>query len=624
MASNTSMAALMRSLGGVDRSEASGSYGRANLICVEWKSSNTNRKGNRMLQASTGKLFTHPTGHTNLLRGVLYTNMDVYGEESIETAFGEIFTTSMRRRPNVISCEIVEHIERTGPGPGILHSNTIDVYLGDFSDIIAFAMNVICTPDVELANRLLNESPRPGLTSPKKLVKRIYDSSVHVARDEFIELERFSSELLGLNRKKYLKVIKAIRTYVTAIHRLSENIDLAYTLLVMAIEALVQDVGEYTSTWEDVEEKKRKRLEKALDGLDKEVCEEIKAAIVESEHLSLTKKFNHFILSNLPPDYFSDDAVLQASPIGKVDLVDALSNLYSTRSKYVHELKALPREFNHLAGAGAGEVAFIDNKLILTMQGLTRLVRSVIKEFVYKQEKIDREPCDYNMENPNIAIMRMCPSTWISRVDGLNKDSFSFYFVNYVELIDGYLGSYPEGKLYDVRQVIEIGFAMKGKLSVAQRTSLIALASLFYCYVSERYRPNIKISKQDDRLSDAPSIQIMILKTITGMDTDWSFSEHEKLFESYYSTRLKPTGFRVTKRLEAGLGLALAEKLRQSGEHQKAVALLRSSADNFPKLKAIREISDNYDPDTPIEWLWIIYPNLVKTTPLSNLECNGL
>ena len=577
-----------------------------------------------MLQASTGKLFTHPTGHTNLLRGVLYTNMDVYGEESIETAFGKIFTTSMRRRPNVISCEIVEHIEQPSVGPGILHSNTIDVYLGDFADVIAFAMNVICTPDVELADRLLNEAPRPGLTSPKKLVKRIYDSSVHVAREEFLELEKFSSELLGLNRKTYLKVIKAIRTYITAIHRLSENIDLAYTLLVMAIEALVQDVGEYTSTWKDVEEKKRKRLDKVLEGLDQETCEEIKAAIVESEHLSLTKKFNHFILNYLPADYFGEDAALQANPIGKADLIDALSNLYSTRSKYVHELKALPREFNHIAGAGVGEVAFIDDKLILTMQGLTRLVRSLIKEFVYKQEKIDREPCDYNMENPNIARMRMCPSTWITRVDGLNKDSFSLYFINYVELLDGYWGNYPGGKLYDVRKVIEIGFAMKGKLSAIQRTSLVALASLFYSFVPEQYRPDIKISKEDDRISDAPSIQVMILKAVTGMDTDWSFSEYEKIFESYYASRLKPTGFRVTKRLEAGLGLAFAEKLRQSGEHERAVAQLRSSADNFPNMKAIRELSDNYDPDSPIEWLDIIYPNLVRKIPLSNLECNGL
>ncbi|MBH3406664.1 hypothetical protein I5P86_16510 [Pseudomonas glycinae] len=577
-----------------------------------------------MLQASTGKLFTNPTAHTNLLRGVLYTNMDAHSTDSIETAFGRIYTTSMHRQPNVISCEIVEHIEYHGTGPGVLLSNTIDVYLGDFSDVISFAMNVICTPDMELANRLLNETPRPGLTSPRKLVKRIYDSNVHVAREEFRELEKFSSELLGLSRNQYLKVIKAIRTYITAIHRLSENIDLAYTLLVMAIEALVQDVGEYTSTWNDVDEDKRKILEKAIEGLDDEVCEEIKAAIVESEHLSLSKKFNHFILSNLPSDYFGADAALQANPIGKADLVDALPNLYKTRSKYVHTLKALPREFNHAAGAGAGEVALIDNKLILTMQGLTRLVRSVIKEFVYKQEKIDREPCDYNMENPNIARIRLCPSTWITRVDGLGKDSFNLYFINYVELLDGFLRNYPDGKLYDVRGVIEIGFSMKGKLGIDQRTSLVALTSLFYYFTPEQYRPNIKISQADDKLCDAPSIQAMISKAMMGIDTEWSYSEHEEIFESYYSTRLKKTGFRVTKRLEAGLGLAFAEKLRQSGEHERAVAQLRSSADNFPNMKVIRELSDNYDPDKAIKWLVIIYPNLIMTTPLSTLECNGL
>ena len=575
-----------------------------------------------MLQASTGKLFTYPTGHTNLLRGVLYTNMAAYGEDCINTAFGKIFTTSMRRQPNVISCEIVEHIEHAGIGPGVLHSNTIDIYLGDFSDIISFELNIICTPDIELANRLLNEAHRPGSTSPKKIIKRTYDSSVYVNKQELEELEKFSRELLGLNRKKYLQTIKAIRTYITAIHRLSENIDLAYTLLVMSIEALAQEVDEYTSKWSDVDERKRTKLEEVLKCVDETVSEEIKSIIVESEHLSLAKKFKHFITSNLPQNYFSDDAALQPNPIGKADLTDALSNLYNIRSKYVHELKALPKEFNY--HSGTGEVTFIDDKLILTVQGLTRLVRSVIKEFVKKQEKIDLEPCDYNIENPNIARMRMCPSTWIGRADGLNKENCSLYLLGYIELLDTFLATHPNGKIYDIKEVIEKGFSIKGKLSIAQRTSIVVLASLFYCFVPEKYRPNIKISKQDDKICDAPSTQVLILKTITGMNTDWSLSDHESEFNKYYKARLKPTGFRLPYRLEAGLGLAFAEKLRGSGEHKRAIAQLRSTADNFPSMKAIRQLSENYQSESAISWIHTIYPNLITPPPIATLECNGL
>jgi hypothetical protein len=576
-----------------------------------------------MLQASTGKLFTHPIGHKNVLRGVLYTNMVIYSDDDIDISLGKILPLSMRRQPNVVACEIVENIESAGGiGPGVLHSNGIDIYLSDFADIISFHANVICTPDAELANRLLNEKPRPGTIDPKKLVARTFENDVYISSSELNELRSFSTDLLGLSRKQYLLAIKAIRTYVTALHRLSENLDLAYTLLVMSIEALVSDVGEYESQWSDVDEKKRAKLEDILEDVNEEISEKIKSAIVDSEHLSLTKKFNHFILSNLPEDYFSDNAALHANPIGKADLYSALPNLYNTRSKYVHELKALPKEFSHFSGTA--ETTLIDDKLLLTLQGLTRLARTVIKTFISKQEKVEAEPCDYNLENPNIARIKFCPSTWISAPDGLNSNNCSMYFAGFIILLDQYLSTIPNGTFYDVRVVIEKGFSIKGKLDTVQRTSIIALAALFSGFVSVRHKPNIKISKQDKILIDTPSIQALITLTALGRDTEWSISDHEREFDSYYKTRLKATGFRLPHRLEACLGLAFAERLRASGEHERAVLQLCSTADNFPTLKAIRELSENYNSDTPISWLKIIYPNIVTIQPQATLECNGL
>lgn len=575
-----------------------------------------------MLQASTGKHFTLSGRHSNLLRGALYTNMSLFDDDGIETAFGKIFSSSMRRQPNVISCEIIENIEHEGIGPGVLHSNGIDIYLNDFADITSFSLNVICTPDYELASRLLSNKIAPGKPSPQKLVSRVYESSVYIQSHELEDLKVFSNELLGLKRKEYLLAIKAIRTYVTALHRLSENLDLSYTLLVMSIEALVQEFSEYKTQWDDIEETKRAPIEKILEEVDSGISQRLKAAILESEHRALSKKFKHFILSNLPASYFTDDAMLHSNPVGRKDLESALQNLYKTRSKYVHELKALPKEFNNFSGAQ--EVVVLDNEMLLSFQGLTRLARSVIKEFVAKQEKVQHEPCDYNLENPNLSRYKICPSMWIGDIAQANKDNYSIFFAGYISLINNMYFEYPNGKLYDVRGVVEKGYSMKSQLKEQQLRSVLALYCIVAIITKSKGAPNINLTDKDYGLINAPSAESLIAHAVLGNDTEWAVDEHEKEFESYYKKRFKKSGYRIPSNFEACLGLAMAERYRVSGNHDLAQKQLNLTADDFPSIKTIREAAISFTPDSPLRWLNIVYPNTIYKPSLETLECNGL
>lgn len=575
-----------------------------------------------MLQASTGKHFTLPERHSNLLRGTLYTNLNLYGEDGVETVFGKLLPSSMRRHPNVVSCEIIENIEHMGIGPGVLHSNGIDIYLSDFADIISFSLNVICTPDYDLASRLLSDQSRPGTPSPKKLLKRIYENSVYAQDNELEDLKSFASDLLGLRRKEYLLAIKAIRTYVTALHRLSENLDLAYTLLVMSIEALVQKFSEYESQWSDIEDAKRAPIEKILEEVDDDISSRIKFAIVNSEHRALSKKFKHFILANLPNNYFTDDADLQTHPIGRRDLESALQNLYKTRSKYVHELKALPKEFGRFSVET--ETSIIDDEILLSFQGLTRLARAVIKEFIAKQEKINHETCDYNLENPNLSRMKLCPSMWILNKEQANKDNFNTFLSGFITLTDKQYSEAPNGKLYDVRGIIEKGYTMKSELSAQQFRSVLALYVIFARLTNLQHLPKFDLTDKEYELINGPSAESLIAHAVLGQDTEWKVAEHERELESYYNKRFKKSGFRIPHKFEACLGLALAERFRVSGDFQRAAQQLHLTADNFPSIKEIRETSLNFVTDAPLNWLSIIYPNIVYKPPQETLECNGL
>ena len=53
-----------------------------------------------MLQIASGKLFANKPAQRNELRGVVYTNLQLYGREPIETVAGRLLPIEVdRRRP---------------------------------------------------------------------------------------------------------------------------------------------------------------------------------------------------------------------------------------------------------------------------------------------------------------------------------------------------------------------------------------------------------------------------------------------------------------------------------------------------------------------------------------------
>lgn len=103
-----------------------------------------------MLQIATGKLFTRPASRENRLRGMLYTNAIFTREDAVETAVGRLFpSSSYSIRPSVLVYEFSERIEGEEHGPGVLVSSGVEPYLQDYSVVVCFALNCVCTPDID-------------------------------------------------------------------------------------------------------------------------------------------------------------------------------------------------------------------------------------------------------------------------------------------------------------------------------------------------------------------------------------------------------------------------------------------------------------------------------------------
>jgi hypothetical protein len=165
-----------------------------------------------MLQINSGKLYQRGIGRRNQLRGVLYTNLILRGyEEPIVTAAGTLLASDSRHSPNTVVYELVEQMETEAVTPGVLISHTVEPYLQDFSAVAAFALQVTCTPDVDLSSRLLSgRRSLAVLTPPSKLVQRIFDPQVWCQKLDAERLVSFVAQLIGLERRSFLAAMRAI------------------------------------------------------------------------------------------------------------------------------------------------------------------------------------------------------------------------------------------------------------------------------------------------------------------------------------------------------------------------------------------------------------------------------
>lgn len=245
------------------------------------------------------ELFTRTAWRENQLRGALYTNAVVGYQEKIETVIGRLLpSSSMSMRPQIVVYEFTERVEAAAQGPDLLVSSGVEPYLQDFAVVVAFALNCVCTPDVDLCRRLTNG--QRGIStgvSPRTLVRRFFDSEVQCLPEEWQFLSEFTAKLIGLPRRTFLGVMRSLRTYVSGMYRIADDLELAYTLLVAAVESLAQDFDGHRSDWESVDEHKRTALDSALVGADPAIAQRVRGALLAVEHVALARRFREFAIA---------------------------------------------------------------------------------------------------------------------------------------------------------------------------------------------------------------------------------------------------------------------------------------------------------------------------------------
>ncbi len=556
-----------------------------------------------MLQIASGKLFRIDAFRTNALRGVVYSNLFLHGEHHIATVAGKLLGVNSHRRPCSLVYEFDERMEGDVIASGVIASHGLNPYLQDFAAIASFFLKLTFSADIDLVKRLTSgERGLATKTAPNKLIKQVFDQEVFVPDTEAAAFTAFVVKLIGLKRTTYLEVMRAIRTFVTGMHRLGDDLELAYTLLVAAGEALAQKTDGHQAVWEDYDEAKRQRIDQALTSVESEAAEKVRAAVLENEHVAIRRRFVAFILANIPDSYFREDSVGLVLPVGRQDLKDGLEQAYLVRSRYVHRLVELSDQLTR--DTGFSESVLVDEATVLTFQGLSRAIRTAIVTFVMRQETLTREPYDYSLERSGVVRGRWAAIHWMSNLDAVQPEAGREWLDGFLEQLAAYWHNPESTNFSDLRSAMD---RLEPLLANMGAKSRLAYLTVYFAYnigspPERRCASGDKVAAKYLSLFNPLSIESMVLHTVVEQVPDWPLDAHAALLDQHLSLRSKKSGRRYPRILDAAMSLDLAERYRLAGNHEGVKGRLKATSENFPQIPALREVEASYDAASPIVW----------------------
>lgn len=547
-----------------------------------------------MLQIVQGMYFRPVPLTDTLHRGIFYTNLRAFREQTLTFVFGRLLPSTTFDGPRTFTVEAREQLEAQSPSGTleVLAATSGDQLLDEVAAVVAFCTNATCVRDHDMARRLISaqQGEERNRRGPASLLRQTFDATVILTDEGVADLERFTRSLLGLQRKSYEAVIRAIRQIVDATLIVDEDAALAYTLMVAALESLGQASESEPAVWEDYDPSKRHRIDAATQGLDDVVRARIESAVLANEHHGLQRQFVAFVLDHVEPSFYRNEAVGAIRPIKTTELPNALRQAYSIRSRTVHALGRLAREV-WMAGDRA-DTALLDTGIVLSLEGLSRLSRHVVRRFVERAPQGVDSTFNYRSALPGIMPGRWAAQYWIGRAGGFNRDTAAEYFDGMLTyLIEG-LSKRSETGLVDMSPVLE---SIEGTaLGLSKREDRLAMAGIMTVWNTvappdRRRRLKPKLAKRFEADLAEPSMVSFAIGMVLGRPIEWSTEDMQLLSDARWKERLGNKPAPLPMRVDAALHILLADRLLHEGSKTKALGELGRAVETVPGLAPLIE-----------------------------------
>ncbi|MEG4455875.1 hypothetical protein [Microcoleus sp. N9_A1] len=245
---------------------------------------------------------------------------------------------------------------------------------------------------------------------PQKILPDIFTETRKLPHKEMLSLNSWFQKVLSLPREKYKIVCQALAAYERALHVLSSDAALSYSLLVFVIEALANSHSDYHATWDDIRGEPKERFnalfeDGRISSIDTSWIDDFREVLVDTIHPGATRRFTNFALAHISNDLYSASNSNAKSPLRRSRIHQSIQNAYILRSSFSHALTPLTQLLigeSYRAEEIEGEFELKGGKKVktsyLTLRGLFRVVRSILLEFIEQQEVVDLRSYNWTQE----------------------------------------------------------------------------------------------------------------------------------------------------------------------------------------------------------------------------------
>lgn len=548
-----------------------------------------------MLQIVTGRFFKpgNPM-RRNMVRDTLYTNCSFLPPDPVQLEVGRLLPPSLPSPISAVTVEVEEWLETVEDdgSESILVSTGGKELVDDLAFVLSFALDATFSRDHNLVHDLIEDAwePTRRRDTPSAPLKRTFDPHTLVLEDAVADLDAFLLALIDLPQSQFERVMRAIRRMVRAVRGAVTDPTAAYTDIVTALESLSDPDVDAPVTWAQYPHGKAKLIDAALEAVSPEVVERIHQAILEADKVGARRRFIVSTMAQVSEEYFRSEAVGAEQPVRSTDLQRVLGVAYDIRSGNSHVLEELPRET--WVFAGAETVDLVDSVpggrsgLVLTIQGLWRLARHVVRNYVERADGDGGEDgtFPYRAHLPGRAVLKLSPELWIWHAESLGKDSALERFVGVLEVMAGVAAGRLEAPP-DLRPLVEKAQRLAPGLAPSEeRTALVAICAIWRAVMAPNLQPpgiDAFLEKYGGCLR-TPGVTAFATSIVTG-DAPWNSEALVRLADARDARRRRGKGGQsLPARFDSALQAAAAMALASEGQSEDAVRYAARAVEEMP------------------------------------------
>jgi len=540
-----------------------------------------------VLQIVTGMYFRDVELNETTHRAVLHTNVHVLSRNVVDLPVGQLHPSTDWDPMTTMTVSVTERLEavRRDGEPELVIATGGKELVRDLAAVLSFALNATFDTDGDVVRRLVGGGDDDRGARPRDILRRTFDAGVLVTDANIDDLRLFMSQLLALRRPEYEKAIRAIRQVVRACNRAADDPSLAYTMLVAALESLSGSAPAAPPDWDTLDGRKRALIDDALRELPDDDAAVVHQAVLDAESLGAGRRLQAFVADHLSPSYYRGEASGATGPVRGTDLPRALRRAYGVRSRNVHVLEELPPEAwvftgwdEYLRPAG-GEG-------MLSLEGLSRLARHVIRGYVSRAPTGIDPAFDYRASLPGQLRMQLAAQYWLANADGYGQDAAATILEGFAEVLVDVLADREGAAIPDMRDALaRIETVVPGRDQQTGTAELVAVYLLWHSVMApEHHRPGADaFLARYRRLLDEPTMTGFVLHAFRADDPEpWPVDDLVALADQRLTQRRRGKGQPLPAVFDAALHASAALALAAGGDRDRALSAAARALEEQP------------------------------------------